>query len=73
MTNRSKRGFLAVAPKRSPLGKCVGDKHCLSRPGLSSGIDVEALSLQLSSPNGTTLSKSTYSGSLLELRTPNVF
>jgi len=47
MTNRSKRGFLALAPKRWPLGKSVGDKHCLSWPGLSSGIDVRALSLQL--------------------------
>jgi len=60
MTNRSKRGFWALAPKRLSLllEKSAGDKHCLSWPGLSSGIDLVALCLQLSSPDGAKLSKS---------------
>jgi len=41
----------------TPRKKSVGDKHCLSWPGLSSDIDVGALSLQLSSPDGAKLLK----------------
>jgi len=52
------------------------DKHCLSWSGLSSGIDVGALSLQLSSPDGAKLSKSKISHTVGHFRgseSPNVF